>query len=92
MRDKGWGRQSPNTYNAACGIETFFAASAEFILARPNTHYAAGGIETLHLIEYPDDYERPNTHNAAGGIETVKVMCIGSECPKSQHTLCCVRY
>ena len=61
---------SPNTHNAACGIETTSITTSKAIGNCPNTHNAACGIETFLRLEEIVEHGCPNTHNAACGIET----------------------
>ena len=69
-RDKGCGTQSPDTHNAACGIETRMLSHESNLLSRPDTHNAACGIETCKAYYKPHRWISPDTHNAACGIET----------------------
>ena len=69
-RDKGCGTQSPDTHNAACGIETPPAARWRDGGPGPDTHNAACGIETLSFANDFVKHGGPDTHNAACGIET----------------------
>ena len=69
-RDKGCGTQSPDTHNAACGIETHNQCVHDRFQRRPDTHNAACGIETPFVNKNIRTNFCPDTHNAACGIET----------------------
>ena len=89
-RDKGCGTQSPDTHNAACGIETNSHSSNHTCQRCPDTHNAACGIETTIMRSNTCRTICPDTHNAACGIETRVNLTQGAIvlCPDTHNAAC----
>ena len=87
-RDKGCGTQSPDTHNAACGIETFtsFREKNKELVPTHTMLRAALKQRRAPLGNYASG---PDTHNAACGIETslIKISELTS-CPDTHNAAC----